>query len=327
MKRRILLGAMAALGPSLSLRRAQAEDDFPNKAVRMIIPYSTGQSADIFGRFIAAELGKSWPHQVFVDNHAGGASIPGMMVGKQSAPDGYTLILGGSGPLGINPGLYGSKLPYDPIKDFVPVHGLFMAPLIVVAKAGAGIDSFRQLVELARKDPQSQRWGVAGLGTSPHLAGELIKAKVGIQVAAIPYRGSGPMLTDLIGGQITLGMDTVSAAYEYIKQGQLLGLAVTSIQRVPQLPDVPTVAEFGYPGFQAAGWAAFVAPAGTPAPIVAKLEQGIHKAVTSPAYRDYAVQRGALDDPRGAAEIGAFMKAEVPKWTELIVANGIRLDQ
>ncbi|EJL72302.1 hypothetical protein PMI12_04046 [Variovorax sp. CF313] len=328
MKRRTMLQACAAAAwPSVHSFAAQAKAPFPSKPVRIVVPYTTGQSADLFGRMVAVELGKLWPQQVFIDNKGGGASIPGMLAGRNAAPDGYTVTVGGSGPMAINPGLYGKKLPYDPVTDFIPVHGLFLSPLIVLAHPGSGIDSFQQLLATARRKPGAEKWGVAGLGTSPHLAGELIKAKARIDVIAVPYRGSGPMLSDLLGGQITLGVDTVSAAISYVRGGQLKALAVTSAQRVPQLPDVPTVAEAGYPGFDAVGWAGFLLPANTPKAVVVAMEQGIHRVMSDPALQDAMTQRGALPDLRGGAAFGDFIKAEVPMWTELIVANGIKVDQ
>ncbi|WP_398491899.1 Bug family tripartite tricarboxylate transporter substrate binding protein [Variovorax sp.] len=328
MKRRTLLQAGAAAAwPLVHAGAARAEAGYPSKPVRILVPYTTGQSADLFGRMVAIELGKLWPQQVFIDNKGGGASIPGMLAGRNAAPDGYTLTVGGSGPMAINPGLYGKKLPYDPLADFIPVHGLFLSPLVVLANPAAGIDSFRQLVESAKRKPGTEKWGVAGLGTSPHLAGELIKAKAQIDVVAVPYRGSGVMLSDLLGGQVTLGVDTVSAAISYVRSGQLKALAVTSAKRVPQLPDVPTVAESGFPGVEAVGWAGFLLPLHTPPAVVSAAEQGIHRVMSDPAIQEAMTQRGALPDLRGGGAFGAFVKAEVPKWTELIVANGIKVDQ
>ncbi|MES2532974.1 MAG: tripartite tricarboxylate transporter substrate binding protein [Pseudomonadota bacterium] len=327
MQRRTLLRAGVASAVPLSAGLSSAaEAGFPSKPVRMLVPYTTGQSADLFARMVSAELGKVWPQQVFIDNKGGGASIPGMLAGRNAPADGYTVTVGGSGPLGINPGLYGAKLPYDSITDFIPVHGLFLSPLIVVANPASGIDSFQKLIDAARRAPGQQKWGVAGLGTSPHLAGELIKARLGLDIVAVPYRGSGPMMNDLLGGQVAMGVDTVSAAFGYIKSGQLKPLAVTSARRVPQLPDVPTVAEHGKPDLEAVGWAGFLVPASTPPAVVAVLERDIHRVIADRAMQDAFTQRGALPDLRGSAEWGAFVKAEVPKWTELIVANNIKVD-
>lgn len=305
---------------------AQVAGGFPNKPVRMVVPYTTGQSADIFGRMVSLELAKVWKQQVFVDNKGGGASIPGMVAGRNAPPDGYTVTVGGSGPLGINPGLYGAKLPYNPVTDFIPVHGLFLSPLVVLANPRSGIDTFGQLVAKAKANPGNEKWGVAGLGTSPHLAAELIRVKTNTSITAVPYRGSGPMMNDLLGGQVMLGVDTISAAIPFVKSGQLKALAVTSAKRLPQLPDVPTIAEIVQSSFEAVGWAGFLLPAGTPVPIVAQMEKDIHQVMSDPALQDSMTQRGALPDLRGSAEFGTFLKAEVTKWTELIVANNIKVD-
>ncbi len=327
-RRFIQVGLAAGMAPCWleKLVFAQGTGGFPNKPVRVVVPYITGQSADIFGRMVSLELAKVWRQQVFVDNKGGGASIPGMLAGRNAAPDGYTLTVGGSGPLGINPGLYGNKLPYNSVTDFIPVHGLFLSPLAVLANPKSGIDSFQQLVARAKANPGNEKWGVAGLGTSPHLAAELIRVKTNISITAVPYRGSGPMMNDLLGGQVVLGVDTVSAAISFVKSGQIKALAVTSARRLPQLPDVPTIAEIVQSPFEAVGWAGFLLPARTPAPIVAQMEKDIHEVMNDVTLQNNMTQRGALPDVRGSAEFGAFLKAEVIKWTELIVANNIKVD-
>ena len=318
---------MGAAVSGLWIPHVRAQSEYPSKPVRMVVPYATGQSADIFGRMVALQLGEIWPRATVVDNRGGGAGIPGMLAGRDAEPDGHTFVLGGSGTMAINPGLYGDKLPYDPIKDFTAVHGLFLAPLIVLAHPDSGIETFQQLIERAKVKPGAEQWGVAGLGTSPYLAGEMIKSAAGVNITAVPYRGSGHMLNDLLGGQIKLGVDTVSASINYVTEGRLRALAVTSRERLPQLPDTPTVAELGYPDFEAVGWAGFFVPAKTSADHAAAIEAALRKAMSTKAMQDGITQRGALVDMRGGKEFGAFVNAELDKWGAIIAANEIKVNE
>jgi tripartite-type tricarboxylate transporter receptor subunit TctC len=318
--------AFLALAALLSLvLPAQAQKTYPAKTVRMIVPFPPGQATDIIARLLADSLTRMWDQQVIVDNRGGGGGVPGMLAGRDAPADGYTLTFGTSGTIGVNPSLY-SNLPYAPLKDFVMVNGAFTVPLMIVAHPSAPFASLRDLVAAAKKDPGKLNWGYPGSGTSQHLTGELFKYRAAVDIAGVPYKGSGPMLTDLLGAQITLAVDSLASALPQIKAGKIRAIAMTSAQRVPQLPDVPTVAELGYPGFEGVGWAGMVAPRGTPGEIVERVGADVRKALADPAMRERIIERGAIPDPRGPKEFGDFVAAEIVKWGEIVKRANLKAD-
>jgi tripartite-type tricarboxylate transporter receptor subunit TctC len=290
---------------------------YPSKPVRIIVPFPPGQATDIVARLLADELGKTWGQNVVVENRGGGGSIPGMMAGKGAPADGYTLTFGTSGSIGVNPSLY-ANLPYDPPKDFAMVNGVFTVPLMIVAHAGSPINSLKDLVDAAKKEPGKLNWGYAGTGTSQHLTGEFFKHRAGVDIVAVLYKGSGPAITDLLGAQITLLVDSLASAMPHVRSGKIKALAMTSAQRVPQLPDVPTVAELGYPGFDGVGWGGLVAPKATPPEVVEKISVDVRRVLNDPAMQKRIIDRGAVPDPRGRKEWTAFVNAEIVKWAEIV---------
>ncbi len=322
-KKSIAILALAAL---LSVAAAaQAQKSYPTRPVRMIVPFPPGQATDIVARLMADALTKTWDQQVIIDNRGGGGGVPGMLAGRDAQADGYTITFGSSGTIGVNPSLY-SNLPYAPLKDFVMVNGVFIVPLMIVAHAGAPYGSLKDLVEAAKKEPGKLNWGYPGAGTSQHLTGELFKFRAGVDIAGILYKGSGPMMTDLLGAQIPLAVDSLASALPQVRAGKLRALAMTSAQRVPQLPDVPAVAELGYPGFDGVGWAGLVAPRGTPADIVEKIGSDVRRALADPSVRDRIIERGAIPDPRGPKEFGEFVAAEIVKWGDIVRRAKLKAD-
>src|SRR5688572_17892066 len=273
------LGLAAALLGLLAPVHGQG--NYPTKPVRLVVPFPPGQATDIVARLLAQSLTKAWGQQVIVDNRGGGGSIPGMMAGRDAPPDGYTITFGTSGSIGVNPSLY-SKLPYDPQKDFAMVNGVFIVPLMIVAHPSFPHNTLKEMVDAAKKEPGKLTWGYAGTGTSQHLTGELFKVRAAVDIVGITYKGSGPALVDLLGGQIPLLVDSLASSLPQIKAGKIKALAMTTTQRVPQLPNVPTVAELGYAGFEGVGWGGLVVPKTTPPALVERIGNDVRRVLNEP---------------------------------------------
>ena len=331
-RRRLLRAGVASLAlpslalPSLIPNASFAQDTFPARPIRIIVPFPPGQATDIITRLMAERLGTLWKQTLIVDNRGGGGGVPGMMAGKSAVPDGYTWTMGTSGTVGINPGVYAS-LPYDPLKDFVAASGLFIVPLVVVAHPDAPFRTLPELIAQAKRAPGKINFASGGPGTSQHMAAELFKAQAGIDMVHVPYKGSGPALTDLLGGQVQLMFDSITAAQSHIRGGKLRVLAATTKERLPQLPDVPTIAESGFPGFEAAGWAAVLLPAGTPAALINRISTDVQMVLREAALRDKIIERGSIPDPRTPAETAEFIRTEIEKWSRVAKLANVRLDQ
>jgi tripartite-type tricarboxylate transporter receptor subunit TctC len=298
---------------------------FPSKAVRVIVPFPPGQAADIFSRIAAERLSQLWGQPVVVENRSGGGGVPGIMAGKQAVPDGYTIVVGTSGTLGVNPGIYAS-LPYDPLKDFVAASNLFIVPLVIVAHPDFAPKTIAELVAAAKAKPGSINFASAGPGTAQHLTGELFKSRAGIDLVHVPYKGSGPGMTDLMGGQVPLMVDSLASALPHIRSGRIRSIAVTTADRAPQLPEVPTVAESGYPGFEGSGWSGFVLPAGTPREIVEKISSDTQAVLREPGIRERFIERGGVPHPLTPRQYTEFIRAEIAKWGEVARIARVRLD-
>jgi tripartite-type tricarboxylate transporter receptor subunit TctC len=316
----ILAALLIAAAPAWS------QPQYPAKPVRVIVPFPPGQAADIFSRMLADRLSQTWGQQVVVENRGGGGGVPGVMAVKEAAPDGYTWLVGTSGTLGVNPSVY-AKIPYDPLKDFAPASNIFIVPLVVVAHPSFAPNTLQELVAAAKKAPGTIHFASAGPGTAQHMTGELFKSRAGIELVHVPYKGSGPGMTDLIGGQVPLMVDSLASALPHIKSGKIKIIAVTTAQRVPQLPDVPTIAESGYPGFEGVGWSGIVLPAGTPRDIVERVSADIQKALGEPQLRDRIIERGGIPDARTPRGYTDFIRAEIEKWAQVAKIANVRLDQ
>lgn len=314
---------VALLFAAVSLQAAA--QGFPSKPVRVIVPFPPGQAADIFARMVAERLSAKWNQGVAVENRAGGGGIPGVMAGKQAAPDGYTILVGTSGTLGVNPNIY-SSIPYDPLKDFAPASNIFIAPLVLVAHPSFPPNSVKELVAAAKQKPGSINFASAGPGTAQHMTGELFKSTAGVDLVHVPYKGSGPGMTDLIAGQVPIMFDSLASALPHIKSGRIKILAVTTAERVPQLPEVPTVAEAGYPGYAGVGWSGFVLPAGTPREIVEKVSADTQAVLREPETARRIIDRGGVPDPTTPQQYADFIRAEVAKWGEVARTAKVRLD-
>ena len=299
---------------------------FPSRPVRVIVPYPPGQATDVIARLVTQKMGETLGKTFPVENRAGAGGIIGVEAVARSAPDGYTLLVTASGPMAINPSLY-ARLPYDPLKDFEPVSMLGLIPLVIVANNNLPVRSVRELIALAKAHPGEITYASSGPGTAQHLAMELFKAKSGTNLTHIPYKGSGPAISDLIGGQVVLMFDTVASALPQIRAGKLRPIAVSMAKRSVVLPEVPTMSEAGIKGFEAFGWSAMLAPTGTPREIVQKLSAESLRILNQPDVRDRVITLGFEYSPMNPEELTQFMKAEIAKWTQAVKLANIRLEQ
>ncbi len=320
---------LAASGALLAATSVRAQGAWPDKPVRIVVPFAPGGTTDILARALAPELGKAFGQQFIVDNKPGAGGNIGAAEVAKSAGDGYTLLMGTVGTHGINQSLY-SKMPYDPIKDFAPITLVAGVPNVLVmnpAKAeAAGIRSVADLIRYAKAHPGQLNMASSGNGTSIHLSGELFKTMTGTYMVHFPYRGSGPALLDLIGGTMDLMFDNLPSAMPQIKAGKLKALAVTSAQRSAALPDLPTIAEAGVPGFDASSWFGLLAPAGTPADVVSRIQQESAKAMQTADLKARLLSQGAIPSGNTPAEFAAFIRAETAKWAKVVKASGAKVD-
>jgi tripartite-type tricarboxylate transporter receptor subunit TctC len=323
--RRRLLAALCAL-PMVA-----AAQSWPSKPVRIVVPFAAGGTTDILARALAPELQKAFGQPFVVDNKPGAGGNTGAADVAKSAPDGHTLLMGTVGTHGINAALY-PQLPYDPVKDFVPVTLVAGVPNVLVMNPASaqkyGVASVADLVKAAKANPGRLNMASSGNGTSIHLSGELFKSMTGTYMLHIPYRGSGPALIDLMGGTMDLMFDNLPSALPQIKAGKLKAFAVTSGARSPAL-DVPTVAEAGGPslkGYDASSWFGLLAPAGTPKDVVDRVQQETAKALASPALKERLVAQGAIPGGNTSEQFAAFIAAETKKWAQVVKASGAKVD-
>ena len=294
---------------------AQA-DDYPSHPIHLIVPYAAGGSADATARVIARQIGKATGHTIVVENRGGSAAIVGTEVVKNADPDGYTLLLGQSGPISINPAVY-KDLPYDPVKDFAPVSLTSTYPYIMVVNRSLGVKTLQEFVALARSKPGALNYGTTGVGASNHLLTELFDLKAGIKMTHIPYRGTALAVADLVAGQVQVVFSDPISALALVNSGTLVALAVTSKDRSPVAPDVPTISESGYPGFDAVGWHGILAPAKTPPAIVAKLNAEIVQALKDPETSSLLESQAIQVVGGSPQEFASYIKQDLALWKEV----------
>ena len=328
-QRRQFIAAAACL-PSALLAQTAATSTWPNKPVRIVVPFAPGGTTDILARALAPELGKAFGQTFIVDNKPGAGGNVGADLVAKSAADGYTLLMGTVGTHGINQSLY-PKMPFDAIKDFAPITLVAGVPNVLVmnpAKAQAlNINSTADLIRYARANPGKLNMASSGNGTSIHLSGELFKSMTGTFMVHFPYRGSGPALLDLIGGTMDLMFDNLPSALPQIKAGKLKAFAVTSAQRSAAIPELPSIAEAGpVPGFDASSWFGLLAPAGTPTDIVNRLQTESAKAMSASALKERLLSQGAIPGGMPPAEFAAFIAAETKKWALVVKNSGAKVD-
>ena len=321
---RILVAAVAACVTAPGgAQNAAAE--FPNRPVRIIVPQAAGGGVDIVARIIAQKLTESWGQQVIVDNRPGANGIIGVEAVAKSKPDGYTLAAPFTSVLTINPFVYKS-LPYDPFRDFAPLMQSVTNVIVLVVHPSLPVRTVKELVALGKSRPGDFVYGSFGVGNLTHLAGELLRMEAGLKMTHVPYKGETPAVTDLIAGQYMLLFATSAGVNAHIKAGRLRILATGGEKRAAAYPDVPTMAESGYPNAGVTGWSGLVAPAGTPPEIVQKIQREAARYVRSPELSERLTAIGA--EPVGSTpeEFGAFIKSEAEKWSRVIRAAGITLN-
>jgi tripartite-type tricarboxylate transporter receptor subunit TctC len=317
--------ALVAAGPG----QAQAPV-WPAKPVRIIVPFPPGGTTDIVARSIGVELQRMWQQPVVIENRAGAGGNIGAEAVAKSAPDGYTLLMGTVGTHAINAALFaqsGTKMPFDPARDFVPITLAAGVPNVMVINPKLPVNSVAEFIAYAKARPGQLNMASSGNGTSIHLTGELFKTVTGVYMVHFPYRGSAPAVTDLIAGNMNVMFDNLPSALPHIKSGRLKALAVTSRTRSPALPDVPTIEEAaGLKGFDASSWFGLFAPAGTPRTVVDKIQADVAKALAQPAVRERFIGQGA--DPGGSTpdQFAAFIRAETDKWTRVVKFSGAKVD-
>lgn len=304
---------------------SQAQQAYPTKPIRMIVPFPPGGTTDVVARLVAQKLTEAWGQQVVVDNRPGAGGIIGTEIVAKATPDGYTALLGSITTHAVNPALY-KKLNFDPVKDFTPVSLVVSSPQLLAVHPSVAAKSVKELIALAKAKPGQLNYASAGTGTSPHLTFELFKSMAGIDVVHVPYKGTGPAITDLIGGQVQMMITGVVALMPHIKSGKLRGLGVTSAKRVAALPDLPTIAESGIPSFDVSSWFGVFLPGGTPKPIVANMNAEIRKILEVPEVRQRLISQGADPASNTPEEFAAYVKAEMAKWGKVVRDTGARAD-
>ncbi|MFO1412986.1 MAG: tripartite tricarboxylate transporter substrate binding protein [Burkholderiales bacterium] len=315
---------VAALAALASLASAQAP--YPVKPIRIVVPFPAGGTTDILARAVAAKLTETTGQAAVVDNRPGAGGNIGAELVAKSAPDGYTFLMGTVGTHAINPSLY-AKLPYDHVKDFAPVILVAGVPNVLVVNPSLPVNSVQELIAYIKANPGKVNFASSGSGTSIHLSGELFKTMTGLQITHVPYKGSAPALQDLVGGQVQIMFDNLPSSLALIKGGKLKALAVTSAERSTALPDVPTVAEAGLPGFEASSWFGLLAPAGTPKEAIAKVNGEVAKWLATPEAKEKLASQGAIAASGLTPEdFQKHIAAETTKWAKVVKESGAKVD-
>ncbi len=303
----------------------QAQSNYPDKPIRVIVTFPPGGSADAVVRMLVPRLNDKLGQQVVVDNRPGAGGNVGLALAAKAPPDGYTLGVGAAGALSANVSLY-PQMPFDPLKDFKPVTMLAAIPFVIVGNPSLGAKNLRELITLAKAQPGKLSMAHGGNGTAMHLSSQLLAQMADIKFTEVPYRGSGPAALDVLAGQVPLAVVDLPSALQHIRAGKLLAYAVTSPQRLPQLPEVPTAAEAGLQGYDSTGWFGVVAPAGTPAPIVSRLHAEITAALQDEAIKTSMRAQGVEPTPTSPEAFEAYIRSETAKWAKVIKSANIKLE-
>ncbi|MBI3937619.1 MAG: tripartite tricarboxylate transporter substrate binding protein [Betaproteobacteria bacterium] len=321
---RLLRTCAALLSATLALPAIAAPPGYPAKPIRIVVPYAPGGGGDIIARMLGARLTESLGQQVVVDNRPGGGTIIGSEIVARATPDGYTLLINTAAHT-INPGLH-AKLPFDALRDFAPVILIALLPNVLVAHPALPANSVRELIALAKARPGSLNYASSGTGTAAHLAGELFRSMAGIEITHVPYKGGGAVMPDLIAGHVQLTFATMPSSIPHVKAGKLKALAVATVKRSSAMPQLPTIAEAGLPGYDASNWIGMLAPSATPGPVIATLNGHIARAVQLPDVRERMLAQG-FEPATGSPEaFGAVIRRELPKWRRVITESGARPD-
>ncbi|MGH8851647.1 MAG: Bug family tripartite tricarboxylate transporter substrate binding protein [Casimicrobiaceae bacterium] len=301
------------------------EPAYPSKPIRLVVPFPAGGSLDVIARAIGLKLSLAWGQPVIVDNRPGAGGNIGADLVAKSAADGYTILEGALSTHAVNVSLYG-RIPYDPVKDFAPITLVAVTPNVLVLNPSVPADSVGELIAYAKAHPGKLAFGSGSNGSAGHLAGELFKTEAGIDMVHVPYRGSAPAMQDLLGGRIQLMFDNLASSMQQVRAGKLKALAVTTARRSPLVPDLPTLAEVGLPGFDIYTWWGFMAPAGTPKDIIAKWNAEVTRILNTPEMQAFFAQQGAQPTPSSPEELAALIQGEIPKYAKIIRASGAKVD-
>ena len=304
---------------------ANAQTSYPIKPVRIVVPYLPGSPSDLCARMLGQKFTEAWGKPVVIENVAGASGNIGTERVARANPDGHSLVLPGNAPLAINPSLY-PNLPFDPIKDFTPISQVALSASMLAVQNSLTARNVQELVALAKAWPGKLTYGTGGSGTPQHMAGELLNTVAGIRIVHIPYKGAPPALLDLVGGRLSVVFSTSPSVLPLARSGKMLPLAVTSLQRVGAAPDVPTMAESGFPGFEATSWFALLAPAGTAPTIVRKIHGETVKALAQPDIRAKFTDLGLDVVGSTPDQLAAIMRAEIPKWAKVVKDSGAKLE-
>jgi tripartite-type tricarboxylate transporter receptor subunit TctC len=313
---------LLAVVPALAIG-AQPAADYPSRPIRLVVPFVAGGSTDIIARVVGQKLSEQWGKQVVVDNRGGANGVIAMEIVARAAPDGYTLVLGYIANLGTAPAL-NPKLPYDPVKDYAPISHIASAPSIGVIHPGVPAKNLQDLVALARAKPAAVSFGSAAVGSIGHLSGELVNRMAGIKMQHVPYKGGGQAVTDVLAGQIPMVIIGMTAVTPHVRAGRLRAILTTGAKRSFAFPDVPTVAEQGFPGFAADAWYGLLAPARTPRPIVEKLHGEVVRIFKLPDARERLANVGFEIVAGTPEEFSALIREDIPKWTKVVREGAIR---
>ena len=317
----LAVASLAGLAPGL----AMAQSDYPTRPVTLVVPFPAGGSTDLVARVIAQKMTDGLGQQVLVENKGGAGGNLGSAAVAKSDPDGYTILMGTVATHALNPAIY-KKMPFDAVADFAPISLLVTVPNVLVVNPDLPAKTVQELIALAKEKPGELSYASSGNGTPLHLSGELFKSMAGIDIVHIPYKGAGPALTDLLGNHVSIMFDNLPSSTGYIKEGRLRGLAVTTAERAASMPELPTMAESGLPGYETYTWNALFAPAGTPPAVIERLNTEAVKAVQDPEVKARLAEFGATAVGSTPDELAAHVQAELAKWAPVVKASGAQID-
>ncbi len=320
-----ILGNLAATLITMLSACAVWAQSYPARPVRMIVPYPPGGPTDILSRIFGQKLAEQLGRQIVIDNRGGAGAIIGTELAARAAPDGYTLLMGTNGLLSINPNMY-ARLPYDPVRDFAPVSLVASAPSILVVHPSVPARSVKELIALAKSRPGQLNYASGGIGTSPHLSGELFKSMAAVNLVHVPYKGGGPALAGTAAGQVEIFFPGIMEALPLVRDGKLAGIAVTTIKRSAVIPDMPTIAETGLPGFDSGNWYGILVPARTPREIIARLHAATVQTLLAPDTRKRVQEVGADPISSSPEEFAAHISGEIARMGKVIRSAGIRAE-
>jgi tripartite-type tricarboxylate transporter receptor subunit TctC len=325
----IAAAALLVLAPATHRALAQASSEaaptYPLRTVKLVVPFAAGGSTDALARLVAQMLSERLGQQFIVENVGGAGGTIGAAQAARAAPDGYTLLAATPGPITINPAIQ-AKIPYDPLRDFAPIALVGDSPAVVIVKKGSPIATLADLVALAKSKPEGVTFGSAGHGSFAHLSAELFKSLAGIKLTNVAYRGTGPAITDLLGGRIDVMFENYVSVQGFLSSGEIKALAVGSAHRLPFLPDVPTVSELGVPGYESSSWFGLLAPAGTPTGVIQKLNQAVAKGIREPALGERLATLGVEAVGDSPDEFARYLAAKAEEMRKLVKDNDIKVE-